>query len=351
MNNTKEKIDTDLELQHLIAHIKDSWVNVPDLEGIMTLAWSMSLEKTKHMFNQYGFLDVSQSIEEKRKDPTKWGKLPKEEMAYISTYDAVYKIGYDLLIGSSKLERLIMRDWNYSNVCSEIESAVKEQYDIKKLKPQGWLKLARNYNEYDGMEDFDQEAVDEKFKGIDSGGATSGGFTVRTSLPQVMYDDKEQGRKPFHTLVGAIIGHAYEVSRRNTTFEMIDDLNNLTEHYLKPEFFKKIVLEIDTTPFVKNNTLKALLALRENTPVSQEEFDQMIKESKEAKDKFEALSPEDKKIELEKRANSFKEMMKGFSLKDTRTKEEIAQEKQKEDEQHALCMSILNGSPKKKAKP
>lgn len=350
MNNSKDKIDTNLELQHLTQHIKDTWVNIPNLDEVMKLAWDIALDKTKHMFDHYGFLDIIEDIQNSRKKSNQW-KLPKDELAFISSYDAVYELGHELLLGSSQLERIIMRDWNYSNVCHEIESAIKTQYDIKKLKPLGWSKLSKNYSEYDGMEEYDQEAIDKKFNGINSGGVASGGFTVRTSLPQVMYDDKEQGRKPFHTLVGAIIGHAYAVSKRNTTLEMIDDINKITQHYSQPQFFEKIILDIDTSQFVKNKTLKALFAIMDKEAISQEEFDKIIKDSKEANQKFEALSPEDKKIELENRKKEFSKIMASFSFKDEKTPEEIAQEKQKINEQHALCMNILNENSKKKAKP
>ena len=344
------KIDTNLELQHLIEHIKDSWENVSDLESIMTIAWTISLEKTKHMFDQYSFFEITEKIEEKRKDPKKWSHLPKEYLDYIPTYDAIYKIGRDLIMGSSQLDRIIMRDWKYENVCTEIEKAIKETYDIKKLKPIGWTKLSKNYSDFDGMEEYDQKSVNKKFKGIDSGGPVSGNFTYRTSLAQVMYDDKCQGRKPFNTLVGSIVAHAYAVSKRNNTIEMINDIKCITDYYFKPEFFAKIVLNIDTTPFVKNNTLKALLAIRNKNPVSQEEFEKIVKDRKEEKTKFEALSPEDKKMVLDERQKNFEKLMTSFQISN-QTKEEILQEKREEQAQYDLCMSILNTSTKKKAKP
>jgi hypothetical protein len=147
-------------------------------------------------------------------------------------------------MGSMELARLFQDKWDYSKSVKTLISNVKKEFPhATKLKPQGWKKLAKNYNDYDGMDELDE--TNTLFKGTNSAGATCGGFDHRTSLPQVMYDDKCQGRKPLETLIGAVLGHAYFISQKNNSIKNIKEWVEIKKDFDKPEYYQKIIKKIN----------------------------------------------------------------------------------------------------------
>lgn len=88
---------------------------------------------------------------------------------------------------------------------------LKRNWDgLDDVRPKGWDDLEENYSDFDGydewMEKF-QDDQEDKFDGFDNGTASSFNFVAQTALPNVMYDDKCQGREPIRILVSAAMAY------------------------------------------------------------------------------------------------------------------------------------------------
>lgn len=69
-----------------------------------------------------------------------------------------------------------------------------------------------------------QKADEEAFSGADSQSSGSAGFTGRTALPHVMYDDRCQGRRPGYTLISAVYGHFLTIAEHLNTEVLLAEL-------------------------------------------------------------------------------------------------------------------------------
>lgn len=109
----------------------------------------------------------------------------------------------------------------------EVEAILKylaPGWDIKAL-PKGYAKYRKGYQDYDGMEELDEKALMNSFKGHDDSGTLSPPFPVRVSLPHVTYDDTCQGRPPLETLIGAILGHGMLLGMRIAAIDTMSEAN------------------------------------------------------------------------------------------------------------------------------
>jgi hypothetical protein len=233
-------IDTAHELDAMVSFTQSRWDgSKEDIEKVITIAWQESLEKTHNIFDKYGHTDIIKN----------WDKNKTPELNIE---------GYEWYLALSSLADIVSEKWDYEKVVKNIIQKVKKEVEKPgTLLPQGWKKLAKNYNDYDGMEEYALEHSQNdanEFKGVDSNSASAAGYPGRIALPHVMYGDKCQGRKPLEELVGAVLGHAYFVSLHNHGVEIAQSLDYYSMYCFPPE----------------NRFFNALNAIREDSALSSE---------------------------------------------------------------------------------
>lgn len=359
MYKATEKIDTKKELDYLIEFTQKKWSDNGDLSKIITAIWNSVEPLTVNMFDRYGFIDSTLPWAKQREDSPKWNNhLSKHEKDLIYIYDAIHSFLRDFSSSANRLYDISMKKWNYEKIVKKITSDIKNEFkNTSDIKPIGWEELARNYTNYDGMDEYSRKSQnkDKKaFKGCDSSGSTSFGFPGRTALPYVMYDDKCQGRKPFEVLVGAVLAHVFFVNTHNNTIKILDNLNEMKKEWDKDIYFTKIQHKIDINSLTDNNIIKAIYSLKTKyvEKKSPEEFENIMKEKIQSKINFDALSPEARAAKIAENQTFISKMMS--SLIDA-TKDgyvptpQDKEEQQKEEKEADIAMKILNG--KQKIKP
>lgn len=359
MYNAKNKIDPDSEINHLIEFVKNRWSDNGDLEGIMRNAWEMSEPLTKNHFDQYGFTDFVTNWIDAREKSSKW-KIANEEKSLIFTHDSIYNFAYGVLTSSGNLYKMISEDFKYENAIKKMMTELKSQYEkTASLKPLGWVELAKNYNDFDGYDEYakNQYKIDKKeFKGCNSNGASSGGFHYRVVLHNVMYDDKCQSRKPFEILIGAILAHRYFVSSHNNTLEIIKELNKVKDFFEQDIYYEKIqnisAIKENIEKITDNKFIKAMSHLKkEYRNLNDEEFYAEISKSVRNTKDYEKMTPEQKE---ERKKDSDKIIHDIMTSIVTPSQKEIDELNCEKKEQKSVCLNILGISQntnKKKIKP
>jgi hypothetical protein len=273
-------VDPKGELKAITQYVTSNWSGFDkiDAEEFFKKAWKLCVEKTKNQIDPYKFTDLVEEWQEEREDHSNWkaagSKIKEKDLKSELHDDAIAQIPMNILFGTMGLERFLRNNWDYEKAVNDIIAEVKAEFpEVSRAKPKGWAKLAKDYSDYDGMNEFDKGKAKKEFGGMDSGTAGSFPFEVRVSLAQVMYDDKCQGRKPLEVLIGAMVGHAYVMNQRNNASKVLHELLEMKEEYSKPQYFKEIVKEIK--PEFKEPLTKALLKCREdkNSP----DFEQQMK--------------------------------------------------------------------------
>jgi hypothetical protein len=126
---------------------------------------------------------------------------------------------------SYKLRDLRSTDqFSFSTEIEAILKYLKKSWDIKAL-PKGYKEFKKNYQDYQGMEELDEAQLLKKFKGHGDGGTCSPPFVTRVSLPHVVYDDTNQGRRPLETLLGAVLGHGMILGQRIAALDHMSTAN------------------------------------------------------------------------------------------------------------------------------
>lgn len=358
MYKAKNKIDSDIEINHLVEFVKNRWSDTGNLEKVMRSAWEMSEPLTKNFFDQYGFTDFVTNWTDSRENSPKW-KISDEEKSLISTYDSIYSFAYSVLISSGKLEKIISENFNYESTVKKMMTELRSQYEnTASFKPLGWKELAKNYSDFDGYEEYTkkQEKIDKKeFKGANSDSATSGGFHSRVVLHNVMYDDKCQSRKPLDTLVGATLAHRYFVSSHNNTLEIIEELEKVKNFFEQDTYYEKIQnsssVKENIEKITDNKFIKAMSHLKkEYRSLNDEEFYAQISQSAQNKKDYEKMTLAQKEERKESSNKMLHDIMTSVS---TPSKEETAKMDAEKKEQKIACLNILGvgGNEKKKMKP
>lgn len=356
MYRAKDKIETQAELEALVEYVEKRWVGLPNIREIFQLVWDRGLERSQFCVEKYGLTDIISDWSDERRDYANWEKakspLSKEQVENSIFSDAIENLGYNMLMGLNKVNDIVMKDWDYSKICKELVGEVKKLYpEATKARPKGWKALSKDYSDFKGMDEYceNQAHIDwDDFKGCNSNSAGASGFHGRVALPYVMYDDKCQGRKPLEVLVGAIFAHAYFVAGHNNKVDLINEITELKENLNQPQYYQEIQYEVpmdNVSPL-----LRAIVAVKnQKDRPTEHEFRQQLKDSWEAKLKFEQLSPEEKAIRKSEGAKAVQDILKNsfqkMGVDNAAVKKEKVQKKKTEAE---IVWSILKPEGKKK---
>lgn len=345
--NKFKPVDPNKELEHIIEYIEKRWEGFDkiDIQAFFTQIWEKSLELSKYKIDNHGFMDLYEEWNNERKDHKNWqkagSKLSEEDIKSFSLYDYPQNLIYSILSTPTSYDDVIMSKWDYSTNVKELLKEIKEVFpEATKLLPIGWKNLAKNYRDFDGQEEYcetQQELDDKEFKGINSGTAGTFPFQARVALPYVMYDDKCQGRKPLHTLIGAILGHAYALNIKNNTIAVLKDLYDIKKELSTPTYYQDIVLSFDIESKLTTPVMRGLYeAMKKNLNiVSESEFQKAKKEREEA-----LKNPPTEKEIAKNRLDFTKKMKEMFSR--VETAEEIAQRQKEKKELEERVWSALN---------
>lgn len=207
-------------------------------------------ELTKNNFDKYAFNKVIWKLNEYTPSIS--------ESKTINNDISCIKLSSGIMLATEVLSNIVNNNYNYeSGVSSIIEDLKRDFPNVNKLKPKGWSKLSKGYNDYDGMDELDSVSLKDSFKGMNSLTASSYPFEIRVSLPHVMYDDKCQGRKPLEVLVGAVLGHAYIMAEQNNTSKMLTEWVGLCSELEKSDNiqyqFKEPLNKVIIKMIEKNN--------------------------------------------------------------------------------------------------
>lgn len=269
--NEKEKkynnriiLDEKSEIEHIINFIKNHWEGLDnfDSESMLKMIWNDGLKSAKKLVDEYTIFNVAKNWNEERNDLEIWKNketdLSFEQIQNGLSLDYINNLSKHFIFTSiSFMKTNSNESWDYEEICNKILKKVKKDYpEATKARPLNWKFLEKDYKEYDGMEEYNKNITkkeEKEFKGINSSSAGSYSFPKRISLAQVMYDDKEQFRKPLETLVGAIIGHIYAFNCQNNTTKIINDINNMKEKLSNNIHYQTIVQEIKFVEEKTNN--------------------------------------------------------------------------------------------------
>jgi hypothetical protein len=101
-----------------------------------------------------------------------------------------------------------LNELGYSENVPAIVSFVKNFWNIK-VFPKGYNKLRKNYQDFDGMKDYNYEKLNKAFKGLDNSTAGSFALPTQLSVPHVVYDECCQGRDKIESLLGSVFSYAF----------------------------------------------------------------------------------------------------------------------------------------------
>lgn len=316
MYRTKEHIDIQQELNAMIELIDQTWEKPAncDVAQVLQAIWGQSLSACSSCTRINQAYDLVSEMSMSRSDYEVWEKagtkLTKNDVLNGYRNDAITQVYKEMMFNINFVANKMNDQFDFSKAYKKIASTILKQYpEIKKIKPKGY-KTNKSPEQC-----YDNEDID--YNGVNSASATNGGFDVTTSLRSCMYDkDGSTNYKFVDTLIEATLRHAYYVAGHNNGVELKNELTVMKEHFNQPEYFKEIVAKVDVEPFCQSVLLKKLYDqnLSKIEILTPEELTTLLKEKKEAKEKFDALPEEERnKIKAENAiiiSNALKDIFK-----------------------------------------
>ncbi len=105
---------------------------------------------------------------------------------------------------------------DFEELMAPVIKCIRENWNVKDLKPNGYDKYLEKYSEYDISEQ-------PEFDGLLDVTPHSPCFPGKISLSSVAYGDTQEGRDPLEELVGALVSYGLSVGRRYEQLEGKDD--------------------------------------------------------------------------------------------------------------------------------
>ena len=271
-------LDTNQELQNIISFILKRWEGIDNdtLTNIITEAFEAGLSSAELWFDKTTFDDQWESIQKIRLNKKMWEKKSPDKAAkYLRLIeddkDAIHSLGNHILMKSTIIEQFIMKDWNFIDQTNNITNNISNNYniDLNKLKPIGWNKLLKNYDEYEhnGMNEYakQQYSIDkEEFKCLISNAYYDFDFIALLSLPRIMYYEQEQGINTYTSLISAVFTQGLITKSHNNSVDILNDFNNILSEISKPKYYKQIYKTIDFEHLCDTTQFKTLLLLSNN---------------------------------------------------------------------------------------
>jgi hypothetical protein len=296
MYRTKDHIDTEQELKAMVELIEKTWEAPKDcnIGQVIKTMWSESLKACSGYTKVSDVYELVSDMSMSRSDYELWKKagttLTKNEVLGGYRDDAITQVYKEIMFNLNKVTDELNDKWDYTKAVKNIKKQILTTYpEVKNIKPKGY-KASKEPEDCSDNDDID-------YNGVNSGGASCGGFHIRTSLRSCVYDkDGETNYKFLDSLIEATVGHALYVAGHNNGVALKKELEIMKEHFDQPQYFKEIVAQIDVKPFCQSVVLKKLYdtELSKIEFLTTEELAISLKEKKEAKEKFDALPLEER---------------------------------------------------------
>ena len=158
-----------------------------------------------------------------------------DQLRHFETPSSIF---FDLMLSTRKLRDIGMAvdgPWEFERRANAATIEALSRFPcVKTARPLGWESLCHRHDADDGSM-FNVKADLDAFQGVNSAGTRSPAFPERVSPAHVLFDDREQGRKPERVLIAAIYGHFLYVREHNNTVEVLQALDRLPLRANDPE--------------------------------------------------------------------------------------------------------------------
>jgi len=219
------RINVDAEIAAMAAYLATRWAGITELEPFFRSVYAVTVQAAPLWFNGSLVYDISKDRTSRREALlASLPVAPGAETLKLARYDAPFQLWAFLPLEMTLVERCAMNVhgvWDYERSTKRAYSAIVAKFpELATARPVGWDEMRKGYSGHDDLYDYAtkrQLADQGAFEGIDSGGAGAGGFTIRTALPHVMYDEVEQNCRAPYALVAAAFSHFLSVISHNNT--------------------------------------------------------------------------------------------------------------------------------------
>lgn len=281
-------INLDEEFSSLVSFVRKKWLIIDNIESLMHEAWFIGLDLYKSKFESH--YSVSNKICDMGRDEEKYicSSLVGVEKIVALRYHPYKVFSRNLFLAGMKTF-LKEPEESYYDLEKKLKLIIKKYPECKKMKPVGWNELKKVYEEYMGMDEYDAKADENLFTGTDVA-QYERSFMLRISLPQVIYDELEQGNNRIIVLLMSVIDHAAKCIKHNNAQALLNDIERIESYFLSMKESYPMPFDVSFEGIVKNNFLKEILRKSKEDMISIEGFNKKVEKQKE----YENLPEEEK---------------------------------------------------------
>lgn len=207
MNKLTADINLDEEVTHLADFIRQKWSPIDNLEALIADIRDEAFQAARGWFIEFDLWEMVTDLADSRAELLR-NSVTLDVQLSLNLYDAYCCLLNDFSRNLPEVRKAAYQldgDWDFSTRVSRLVRTLQRKFpDLNGARPLGWDALANGYSDFDGQEEYDPTPDAELFKGVRITGAHTPSFPSQVALPYVMYDEKCQGRKASHVLVGAV---------------------------------------------------------------------------------------------------------------------------------------------------
>lgn len=301
-------INLDEEFSSLVSFVQQKWLVVDNIENLMHEAWIIGLDLYKSKSESH--YSVSNKICDMGRCEEKYicSSLAGIEKTVALRYHPYTVFSRNLFLSGMKTF-LKEPEESYYDLEKKLKLIIKKYPECKKMKPVGWNKLKKIYEEYMGMDEYDAKADENLFTGTNVA-QYERSFMLRISLPQVMYDELEQGNNRIVVLLMSVIDHAAKCMKHNNAQAFLNDIERIENYFLSMKENYPMPFDVSFEGIVKNNFFKDILRKSKEEMISLEDFNEKVEKQKE----YEKLPEEEKQRRKAQSAELVLNMLKNKNV-------------------------------------
>lgn len=177
----------------------------------------------------------------------------------------------------------------YCDIECIMKGLLAEYPECKQAKPKGWAAFKKNYTDYAGMDEYNEEADKEVFNGTDIE-PDDRSFVLKISLPQVTYDEVCQGNKAIVVLMMAVADHARKCISHNNALNLLKDLEKVETYFLSLKDVAPMPFSVSFENVTDNKILVQALEKAAGDFLTEEDFKEQVRQ----REKYLALPEKEK---------------------------------------------------------
>jgi hypothetical protein len=226
-------VDIKAEIAAMTTYLAPRWEGIPEPEALISDIQKAAVHAGRFWFADYKVARVLMD-RNKARQALLASVLDADEAEVASLFDVPSRMLFSLSTELCFMKSAVQDaegEWDFCAAVTKVLSNLTTAHPaLQNAKPVNWLKALAIYEEHGDMATYaeQQQRKDEaEFEGFDTSAAGGGGFTIRTSLPHVMYDEMEQGRRAVWVLVSAVFSHFLTLQEHINTCALRDCIENL----------------------------------------------------------------------------------------------------------------------------